>query len=136
MRFVTLFNITCSLWVVVVVFVVAWLVGLWLCLEFRIGTPIVSWFVYYFICRRGFANHKRVQAHCGWVTLAGVVFGVLLFPQLHEQRMSITDELFLTYGRFGLVNLTLIVAAGLMFLLAVLECLNEVEDGDSCDAIA
>lgn len=128
-------NVVNSFCVVVVAIVVAWLVGSWLCLAFELLLPAPSWLVFFLVCYRGFANHERIRAHCGWVTLAGVVAGAVLFPHVQDNgRLSLADELFVTYGKFGLLNSTLMVAAGLMILIAVLECLNGNEDAlDSKD---
>ncbi len=115
--------------VIAIAFTVGWLVAANLYIQFNIQLPFAAWQVFYIICRRGFANHDRIRTHCGWTALGGGILGLMISPQIWTTgRLSITEELFGMYHGYGLVNSSLIGAAALISLFAVLECLNSSND--------
>lgn len=121
-----------SIYVIAIGLTVAWLVGAFLFVQFGVQLPFVSWLVFFLICRRGFRHHRRIQTHCGWTTLGGGIVGLLLFPSVQIiGRLTVLDELSGFGGEFGMVNASLVGAAALLILLAVLECKNSPVPGAS-----
>lgn len=115
-----------SVLVIAVGAIIGWLVSALIFVRVDFAVPLLACCIQYLVAIRGFRNHSNIRMHCGWTIMLGCLIGSLLNPRIQTTGpVSITDELFGFYYRYGAVNASLISATLILALIASLECAAE-----------